>query len=101
MRTLTGKQARYLRGLGHHLNPVIMIGRNEISEEVVRSTEEALEAHELIKVKLQEGCDLDRKEVAAALAERTGSAVAQILGKTFLLYRPSEKNKIELPKAGK
>lgn len=101
MQTLTGKQARFLRGLGHHLNPVVMIGRNEISDEVLRSTNEALEAHELIKIKLQEGCDLDRKEVAAMLAERTGAAVAQILGKTILLYRESEKKKIELPRGGK
>ncbi len=94
---LTGKQVRHLRGLGHHLKPVVMIGKNEINDELVRSTEAALEAHELIKVKLQEGCDLDRREAAEILSQKTGSAVAQILGKTFLLYRPSEKRRIEFP----
>jgi len=94
---LTGKQVRFLRGLGHHLNPVVMVGRGELSEAVLRSTEAALNAHELIKVKLQEGCNLDRREVAADLATRTGAQVAQILGKTFLLYREAEEKKISLP----
>ena len=97
MQHLTGKQARYLRGLGHHLQPVVMIGREELSDAVLASIEEALTAHELIKVKLQEGCLLDRREAAVLLAERTGSAVAQVLGKTILHYRQGEKAKITLP----
>ena len=94
---LTGKQARYLRGLGHKLQPVIMIGKHEVTDDVVKATDEALEAHELIKVKLQEGCLTDRKDVAAELSERTSSAVAQVLGKTILLYRPGEPPLIKLP----
>ena len=97
MQQLTGKQVRFLRGLGHHLQPVVMIGKEELSDAVLASLEEALAAHELIKVKLQEGCLLDRREAAAILAERTGSAVAQVLGKTILLYRQGEKPKITLP----
>lgn len=97
MKPLTGKQARFLRGLGHHLNPTVMIGRSELSDAVLRTADEALNAHELIKVKLQEGCDLDRREVAAELAARTGAQVAQVLGKTFLLYREAEEKKIQLP----
>jgi RNA-binding protein len=95
---LTGKQARYLRGLGHKLQPVVMIGRQEVSEEVVSAVDEALEAHELIKIKLQEGCLTDRRVVAEELAAQTGSAVAQVLGKTILLYRSSEENLIKIPK---
>ncbi len=94
---LTGKQARFLRGLGHHLKPVVMIGKEEINAAVISATEEALTAHELIKVKLQEGCLSDRKSVAAALAEATDAAVAQVLGKSILLYRPSDEHKIKLP----
>jgi len=94
---LTGKQNRYLRGLGHHLNPVVMIGKGELGDNVIASIEEALTAHELIKIKVQEGCEMDRKEVAAVLAEQTGAAIAQILGKTILLFRPSDQGKITLP----
>lgn len=97
MQQLTGKQVRFLRGLGHHLQPVVMIGKEALSDAVLASLEEALEAHELIKVKLQEGCPLDRREAAMTLAEKTGSAVAQVLGKTILLYRQGEKPKVNLP----
>ena len=94
---LTGKQNRFLRGQGHGLNPFVMIGKQHLSEEVVKATDEALEKHELIKVRIQEGCLTDRKTVAAELAEETGSAVVQILGNTFLLYRPSNNKLITLP----
>lgn len=97
MTKLTGKQIRYLRGLGHHLNPVVMIGKGEIGENVITSMEDALGVHELIKVRIQEGCEMDRGEVAAVIAEKTGAAVVQILGKTILLFRPSDQKKIELP----
>lgn len=97
MEKLSGKQVRALRGLGHHLHPVVMIGRGELSDAVIASVEEALNAHELIKIKLQEGCDMDRREVAAALAEACSASVAQILGKTILLYRPGDPPVIELP----
>lgn len=95
---LTGKQARHLRGLGHHLKPVVMIGKEEVNEAVIAATEEALDLHELIKVRLQEGCLSDRKSVAQELSAATGSAIAQILGKIILLYRPSKEMKIQLPK---
>jgi RNA-binding protein len=94
---LTGKQNRFLRGLGHGLRPFVMVGKQHLSEEVVNSTNEALAAHELIKVKIQEGCLTDRKTVAAELAAETGSVVVQILGKTFLLYQPSDDRIITLP----
>lgn len=97
MHKLTGKQARYLRGLGHHLKPVVMIGKEEISDALLLATEEALASHELIKVKLQEGCLLDRGEVADFLSRETGSAVAQLLGKTILLYRAADPPTIRLP----
>jgi RNA-binding protein len=96
--SLTGKQNRFLRGLGHHLNPVVLVGKDAISQGLIDSVEEALNQHELIKIKLQEGCLLDRKEVASQLSEQTDSAVVQILGRTILLYRDSDEHKIDLPK---
>lgn len=97
MAKLTGKQVRFLRGLGHHLSPLVMIGKEDITEGVLAAVDAELTIHELIKVKLQEGCVLDRREVAALLAEKTGSEVAQVLGKTILLYRKSDEAKIKLP----
>jgi RNA-binding protein len=97
MRTLTGKQVRFLRGLGHGLKPVVMIGRGDITSRVLAAIEEHLEAKELIKIKIQEGCSMDRKEVAAELAEKSRASVAQILGRTILLYRQSKEQIITLP----
>lgn len=98
---LSGKQARHLRGLGHHLSPVVYIGKEGITDNLVKSTDMALNAHELIKGKIQENCPVDRKEAPEILAQKTRSAVAQILGKTFLLYRENkdkkEDRKIVLP----
>jgi RNA-binding protein len=95
---LTGKQKRHLRGLGHALTPVITIGKGEISQALVKETDEALEHHELIKVKILESCLLDRHEAADELASACGAEVAQVLGRTFLLFRRSQEPKLELPK---
>lgn len=96
---LSGKQNRYLRGLGHHLKPIVFVGKEEVNEAVIQATDEALQAHELIKVKLQDGCLSDRKDVATDLAAATGAAVAQVLGKSILLYRPAVEPKINLPQS--
>ncbi|MBN1958887.1 MAG: ribosome assembly RNA-binding protein YhbY [Desulfuromonadales bacterium] len=94
---LTGKQIRYLRGLGHHLKPVVMIGKEELTVSLIAAVDETLQIHELIKVKLQEGCIGDRKDIAAELAQETQSNIVQVLGRNILLYRPSEDKKISLP----
>jgi len=94
---LSGKQIRHLRGLGHHLDPVIMLGKAGLSEGIVDKTSEALDAHELIKVKVQDGCMLDRKEAADQLSKVTQAQLVQVLGRTFLLFRRSEEPKITLP----
>jgi RNA-binding protein len=93
---VTGKQRRHLRALGHHLNPVVQIGHEGVSEALVKQTNEQLEAHELIKVKIGEG---DRHEAAEQLASACHAELAQVLGRTALLYRRrKEKPEIELPR---
>jgi len=96
---LTGKSARYLRGLGHDLDPVVVIGKEGLTDAVTKATSTALSTHELIKVRVLPEAPVDRKEVAAELAKETRSALAQVLGRTFLLYRRHPKKpKIVLPK---
>jgi RNA-binding protein len=94
---LTGKQKRFLRGLGHSLKPVILIGKSEITEALLKETGDALAAHELIKVKILESCLRGRDEIAAEVADACMADVAQILGRTILLYRRAEEPKIEIP----
>ncbi len=94
---LTGKEKRHLRALGHNLKAVVLIGKREIEEPLVKETDAALAAHELVKVKLHESCMLDRHEAAGKLASECNAEIAQVLGKTFLLYRPAETPVITLP----
>jgi RNA-binding protein len=98
---LTGKQVRYLRGLGHHLKPLVMIGREGLSENVITAADAVLSAHELIKVRVGNNCLMDRREAAAEAASRTGSEIVQVLGKTFLLFRANpdrdKEQRIKLP----
>jgi RNA-binding protein len=94
---LTGKQKRYLRGLGHSLKPVIVVGKGEVSAALIREADAALESHEIIKVKILESCLMDRKEVSRELAEACNAQCAQLLGRTILLYRQAKDAKISLP----
>ena len=98
-RALSGKAARYLRALGHHLEPIVQIGKEGITDGVVTATRAALLAHELVKVKLSQDAPVDRKQAGQELADRAGAALAQTLGRTLLLYkRHPHKPKIELPR---
>lgn len=94
---LTGKQKRYLRGIGHNLNAIFQIGKDGVHQSQVDSIDDALTAHELIKVKILESCIQSKNEIAIELSMRTKADVVQILGRTILLYRPSEKEIYRLP----
>ena len=94
---LTGKQKRYLRGLGHDLKPVVQVGKNELSESLLTEMAGSLAKHELIKVRILESCELDRHEVAEKLARAAAAECVHVLGRTLLFYRQAEKPVIELP----
>ena len=97
---LTGKQKAFLRGLAHERNPVVFIGREGATEAVMRKTGVELEAHELIKARVGDGCEAPIGEVAVAVATATSSAIVQVIGHTFSLYRRRKKKAdIVLPPA--
>lgn len=96
--SLTGKQRRHLRALGHKLRATVQVGKGGIDDGLVKAVDQALGDHELIKVKIGEGAGVDRHEAADELALKTKSEVAQVLGNVVLLYRPDpEKPEIVLP----
>ena len=98
MTALTGKQRRHLRALGHHLAAVLQVGHEGVTDAVARQADAQLEKHELIKIKVSENAPQDREEAAAQLAEKCGAHLAQVLGRTALLYRRrKEKPEIVLP----
>ena len=98
MTQLTGKQRRHLRALGQRLAATLHVGHDGVSDAVVRQADAQLETHELIKVRVSENAPDSRHDVANALAERASAQVAQVLGRTALLYRRrSEEPTIVLP----
>lgn len=97
MPSLTGKQRRYLRGLGHHLKPALMIGKDGMTDSVLASAGQYLDAHELIKIRLQDGCPMNAREAASYLRDALGAETAQKIGRILLLYRPAPEGRIRLP----
>lgn len=95
---LTSKQKQYLKGLAHDLSPVVRIGKGGVGEAVVAETKVALEAHELIKVRVDVEGASERRPLVEQLARESGAEVAGAIGKIAILYRArSEKPKIKLP----
>jgi len=95
---LTGKQRSHLRGLAHHLEPVVLVGKEGITPALIAAVRRALDDHELIKVKVLEGAPLDRREAAPLLAEGVGAHVVGQVGRLVLLYRmPKRDPRIRLP----
>ena len=98
---LTGKQKRYLRSQAHHLNAVMQIGKQGITDNFIETFILALEAHELIKVSVLQNCPFDKDELAVVLNEKTGCEIVQIIGNQMVFYRESTKenktDKIKLP----
>ena len=96
---MTSKQRSYLRSLAHNIDPTVYIGKAGVTDNVIKEIDQCLEARELVKIKLQEGADLDAKTVANELAPGLRAEFVQAIGRKFTLYRESEENKqIELPR---
>ena len=94
---LTGKQKRYLRALAATENAMFQIGKDALSDNLIKTVAQAFRTHELIKLRVLKTCPVDTKELAFDLAMNTGSEVAQIIGHTIVLYRPADDPIIILP----
>ena len=96
---ITPRQRAHLKSLAHHLNPVVFVGKEGITDQTVRSLEEAFNTRELLKVRILEAAPMKAREGAQLLAERIEGAVAvQAIGRIGVLYRQHpEKPEIKLP----
>ena len=88
---LTSKQRAVLHGQANTLTPVFQIGKDEIDENLVKTTLDCLAARELIKLKVLENSPYSAKEAASLLAEKTGSECVQVIGGKFVLYLQKKK----------
>ena len=94
---INSKQRAYLRSLAVNLDTIMQIGKDGISENLIKTVSDALEARELIKLKTLETCPYTPREAAEELARATGAEVVTVIGFKLVLYRRSEKNpRIEL-----
>ncbi|WP_066503365.1 ribosome assembly RNA-binding protein YhbY [Abyssisolibacter fermentans] len=95
---ITGKQRSYLKKIANNIDSIFQLGKNGITEAFINQVEEALEARELIKIKVLNNSFLDTKEAANEVADRVNAEFVQSIGSKFVIYRESEENKkIELP----
>ncbi len=96
---LTGKQRSYLKSIANGIDPIFQLGKNGITESFLKQVEDALEAREIIKVKVLNNSFLDIKEAANEVAIKTNAEFVQSIGNKFVIYRESEENKkIDLSK---
>ncbi|MGK7295789.1 MAG: YhbY family RNA-binding protein [Candidatus Wenzhouxiangella sp. M2_3B_020] len=89
--SLNNAQIRRLRGLGHDLSPVVIVADKGLTDNVMAEIETALDAHELVKIKLR-GERSARREWAGRIVERTGAQLVQSIGQVALLFRRNPDN---------
>ena len=94
---LTSKQKKYLKSEAHHLKAIFQIGKDGVHEKQIIGINEALEAPELIKVKLLDSCPVPVKNAALEISMYTKAEVVQIVGHTIVLYKKSDKELYRLP----
>lgn len=90
---LTSKQRAKLRAMANTMETVLYIGKDGITEGTVKEAYDALEARELIKCALQNGCELNAREASDELCQKLGCCPVQCIGKRFVLYRESREHK--------
>lgn len=94
---INSKQRATLRSMASQMQPIMQIGKGGISENLVITVSDALEARELIKLTVLESCETDARETAETLARATRAEVVGVVGRKVVLYRESKtKKRIEL-----
>ena len=86
MNKLTSRQRAYLKSKAHHLEPVVLIGKNKVAEGTLRSIDKALKARELIKIKFREYKD-EKNELAQHIQDELQAEIVGIVGHTLILFK--------------
>ena len=90
---LNSRQRAQLRGLANSLDTIFQVGKGGVTENTAKQVDDALEARELIKLRVLETSPVSSREAANEIAEKTHSDVVQVIGTRFVLYRESRDNK--------
>lgn len=95
---LNSKQRAFLRKMANKMDPIFLVGKNGIEDGMLEQLNDALEARELIKIKVLKNSFLNSKEAAEIICDELDCNTVQFIGSTVVLYRMSAKKpKIELP----
>ncbi|MBQ0017032.1 MAG: ribosome assembly RNA-binding protein YhbY [Clostridiales bacterium] len=92
---ITSKERSSLRALAHSLVPVVIVGKEGLTDALINSVDDVLEARELIKIRLLNNCPLQTREVSAMLCEKLSCEGVQCIGSIVVLYRYSKKKDIK------
>jgi RNA-binding protein len=84
---MKGSERAELRAEAHHLKPGLHVGHAGITDSVVKSLDDMLRTHELVKCQVAKGGELVARDAAALLAPRVSAEVVQVIGRTFTMYR--------------
>ena len=99
---LTSKHRAYLRGLANTIDTILIVGKSEIGDNIIKQADDALRARELIKGKVLENSGYSSREAGELIADKCNADVVQVIGSKFVLYRMIEDEPvIVLPKAKK
>ena len=90
---LNSRQRAQLRGLANSLDAIFQVGKGGLNEQLYKQVSEALEARELIKLRVLETSPVSSREAADAIAKETGADVVQVIGYRFALYKESKEHK--------
>ena len=93
---MTGKQRAVLKALAAKIDPVVYIGKEGISDRMILEADIVLEKRELIKVQVQDGCDLTAREASEVFSERLGAESVLVIGKRFVIYRKAKEDSANL-----
>jgi RNA-binding protein len=91
MPPLSPKQRSFLRGKAHHLTPVVMLGKEGLTDAVLKATDKALEDHELIKIKLTSDNQEEFHHLVSSLMSSIKAEVVQTIGHQLVIYRSAKK----------
>ena len=92
---ITTKERSSLKALAHNLTPVVIVGKEGLTSEVIKSVDSVLEARELIKIKILNNCPLSPRELMPVLCESVNAEPVQCIGSIVIIYRKSHKKNIE------
>lgn len=91
---LTGSNKRYLRTLANPLKPIVLIGKEGLTDTIYASIADAFNTHELIKVSVLKSCDTDLNEIAIEITRVNKCELVQKIGKTLVFYKKAKEPKI-------